>query len=172
MSRAGDLGVAYDFVGSPMGTLLVAATPRGLVRLAYEDEDPDRVLQELAEDVSPDVEASPSALAATRRELEEYFDGRRREFVTPLDLAGLGGFIARVLEATRRIPFGAVATYGEVARMAGSPRAARAAGNALNANPVPVVVPCHRVVPRTGGIGGYGGREDRKAFLLELEGRG
>jgi methylated-DNA-[protein]-cysteine S-methyltransferase len=106
-----------------------------------------------------------------RRQLDTYFDGRTRAFRTRIDWSLIpDGFFRRVLEETARIPFGAVSTYGTVANLAGSPRAARAAGNALHENPVPIVVPCHRVVPASGGIGQYGGQEWRKAFLLRLEG--
>jgi methylated-DNA-[protein]-cysteine S-methyltransferase len=108
---------------------------------------------------------------SVRRQLDDYFEGRRRGFRTSVDWALVPqGLFRRVLEETARIPFGSVSTYGDVAKRAGSPRAARAAGNALHDNPVPIVVPCHRVVPSSGGIGKYGGEEWRKAFLLKLEG--
>ena len=107
---------------------------------------------------------------AARRELEDYFSGTLRAFDLPIDWTLVHGFALGVLRATARVPFGHVATYGEMAASAGSPRAARAAGNALHINPIPIVVPCHRIVPASGGIGGYGGGEDRKKFLLELEG--
>ncbi len=106
---------------------------------------------------------------AFARELDAYFDRRLRTFTTPVDLPLVGGFARRVLESTARIPYGAVATYGEIAKRAGSPRAGRAAGNALHRNPVPILIPCHRVVPAGGGLGGYGGCEERKAMLLALE---
>ena len=168
--RDGLLDVAYAIVDSPLGPLLLAATPRGVVRLSYGDRGPDAVLGELAARVSPRVLEAPAALDQPRRELEEYFAGRRRRFDLGLDLALVQGFTRRVLRATSRIPFGAVSTYREVAGRAGSPRASRAAGNALGANPIPIVVPCHRVVHSGGGLGGYTGGLERKRFLLALEG--
>lgn len=169
--RQGLEDVAVATVDSPVGDLLVAGTRRGLVRVAYPDERPDLVMEELAEALSPRVLEDPRALDLVRRELEEYFDGRRDRFDVRLDWAlAPSGFSRKVLEATARIPFGSVSTYGEMAKRAGSPRAARAAGNALHDNPIPIVVPCHRVVPSTGGIGKYGGSEWRKEFLLRLEG--
>lgn len=163
--------VAVATVDSPVGTLLIAATRRGLVRVAFPEERPDLVVQELAEDLSPRVLEDPRALERVRRQLEEYFEGRRHRFDTRIDWSLTpSGFSRKVLEATGRIPYGSVATYGEMAKRAGSPRAARAAGNALHDNPVPIVVPCHRVVPAGGGIGKYGGEEWRKKLLLRLEG--
>ncbi|MEW6059131.1 MAG: methylated-DNA--[protein]-cysteine S-methyltransferase [Actinomycetota bacterium] len=163
--------VAVATIASPIGGLLVAGTPRGLVRVAFPEEQPDLVVEELAVSLSLRVLEDPRALDPVRRQLEEYFDGRRRHLETRIDwaLAPLG-FSRKVLQATARIPYGSVATYGEIARRAGSPRAARAAGNALHDNPVPIVVPCHRVVPSGGGIGKYGGSEWRKEWLLRLEG--
>ena len=163
--------VAVATVDSPVGALLIAATRRGLVRVAFPEERPDLVVQELAEDLSPRVLEDPRALERIRRQLEEYFEGRRHRFETRIDWSlAPSGFSRKVLEAAGRIPYGSVATYGEMARRAGSPRAARAAGNALHDNPVPIVVPCHRVVPAGGGIGKYGGEEWRKELLLRLEG--
>lgn len=163
------LDVAYASVGSPLGELLVAVTPRGLVRIAYPGEEAE-VLEELASAVSPRVLRAPERTDRVRRELEAYFAGRLRRFDLPLDWSLVHGFAIEILHATARVPFGSVATYGEVAAEAGSPRAARAAGNALHVNPIPIVVPCHRIVPASGGLGGYGGGEERKRFLLELEG--
>lgn len=154
-------------VDSPFGPLLAAEAGGRLVRLAFGDERA-AAIEELS--ARGDVVEDARALAPVRHELGEYFDGRRRRFGIQVDLSSVRGFERRVLEATRRIPFGSVATYGEVAADAGSPRAARAAGNALNGNPVPIVVPCHRVVPASGGLGGYGGHEERKERLLRLEG--
>jgi len=169
--RSGLEDVAVAMVDSPVGELLVATTRRGLVRLAYPDERPEFVLEELAETLSPRVLEDPRALDMVRRQLEEYFEGRRHRFEVRVDWAlAPRGFSRKVLEATVRIPYGAVSTYGDMARRAGSPRAARAAGNALHDNPIPIVVPCHRVVPSTGGVGKYGGSEWRKEFLLRLEG--
>ncbi len=168
---AGLEDVAFATVETPVGRLLVAATRRGLVRLAFPEETVDHVLEELADAVSPRVLEDPAGLDEARRELDEYFEGRRHRFDLGVDLRLMGaGFSRRVLDATARIPYGSVSTYRDMAVQAGSPRAARAAGNALHDNPVPIVVPCHRVVPSSGGIGRYGGNEWRKAFLLRLEG--
>ena len=169
-TEAGLADVAYGWLDSPLGKLIVAVTPRGLVRIAYEREAEEDVLQELAAGVSPRVLRLPERTDAARRELEGYFAGTIRRFDLPLDWSLVHGFAMGVLKATARVPFGHVATYGEMAASAGSPRAARAAGNALHINPIPIVVPCHRIVPASGGIGGYGGGEDRKRFLLDLEG--
>jgi methylated-DNA-[protein]-cysteine S-methyltransferase len=164
--------VAYGWADSPFGPLLVAATPRGLVRLAYEHERHEHVLEELAEFISPRVLEVPGRLDEVRRELDEYFVGGRDRFDVAVDWALVTeGFSRRVLRATARVPYGSVTTYGDVARRAGSPRAARAAGNALGSNPIPIVVPCHRVIRSGGELGGYGGGgPERKAFLLRLEG--
>lgn len=169
-AHQGLVDVAYAFVASPVGDLLVASGPRGVVRVAFPEEPIDHVLEDLAEAVSPRVLEAPELLDDARRELDEYFGGTRRRFELPVDLSGVRGFFRSVLEATARIPYGSVSTYGRVAAVAGSPRAARAAGNALHDNPIPIVVPCHRVVPASGGVGQYGGREYRKEFLLALEG--
>jgi methylated-DNA-[protein]-cysteine S-methyltransferase len=165
------LDVAYATVDSPLGPLVVAATPRGLVRVAYTESHTDAgVLEELARKISPRVLEEPTRLDAVRRELDEYFEGRRVEFDLPLDWALTRGFTSKVLQATARIGFGSTSTYAEVASRAGSPRAVRAAGNALGANPLPVVVPCHRVLRTGGAIGGYTGGLERKEYLLRLEG--
>ncbi len=164
------LDVAYGFVDSPFGRLLVAVTRRGVVRVEYPNGAVDEQLEGLAVEVSPRLLESPIHTQALRLELDEYFEGKRRAFTVPADLTFLRGFGRRVLEQTAGIPFGAVATYREVATKAGSPRASRAAGNALAANPVPIVVPCHRVVHSGGGLGGYTGGLDRKITLLRLEG--
>lgn len=167
----GLVDVALGAVDSPLGRLLVFVTPTGLVRVTYPDEHPDHVLEEVAEVVSPRILEDPRGTERVRRQLDAYFEGRLRRFDVPVDWTLVPqGFFRRVLQATARIPFGAVSTYRDVAARAGSPRAARAAGNALHENPVPIVVPCHRVVPATGGIGRYGGQEWRKAWLLALEG--
>jgi methylated-DNA-[protein]-cysteine S-methyltransferase len=167
----GLLDVAYASVDSPLGPLTVAVTPRGLVRVAYtESRSQDEVLQELAAKVSPRVLEAPARLDDTRRELDEYFEGRRTDFDLPIDWSVTRGFTQKVLRATACIGFGQVRTYADVASRAGSPRAVRAAGNALGANPMPVVVPCHRVVRTGGGLGGYTGGLHRKEFLLHLEG--
>jgi methylated-DNA-[protein]-cysteine S-methyltransferase len=168
---AGLADVSYAIEPSPLGDLVVAVTPRGLVRIAYgADERSDRVLDELAQRISPRVLEAPAALDVVRRELDEYFAGRRTDFDVPIDWRMHAGFGRRVLRATARIPYGRVLTYGEVAAKAGSPRGSRAAGNALGSNRIPIVVPCHRVVRAGGALGGYTGGVDKKKFLLELEG--
>ena len=166
----GLVDVAYSVVDSPFGDLLVAVTKQGLVRVEYPNHDFDEALQELAAKVSPRVMESPRSTERVRRQLEEYFAGDRRSFTVGVDLSLVHGFTRKVLEETARIPFGAVSTYRDVATRAGSPRAVRAAGNALGSNPIPIVVPCHRVVRTGGGLGGYTGGLDRKVKLLELEG--
>jgi methylated-DNA-[protein]-cysteine S-methyltransferase len=167
---AGLLDVAYASHDSPLGRLLLACTPKGLVRIAYVDfEDEDQVLGELAERVSPRVLSAPRRLDDVRRELEEYFVGTRKGFDVPLDWQLLKGFGRRVLGATARIPYGSVSTYKGVATGAGSPNAFRAAGNALGSNPMPIVLPCHRVLHSGGGLGGYTGGLDRKRTLLAIE---
>jgi len=169
--RDGLLDVAYATLDSPVGLLLVAATKRGLVQIAYDDGRlPERALERLAERISPRVLERPARLDDVRRQLDDYFEGRRTGFELPLDWRLTRGFNQRVLRRTAQIPFGAVSTYMEVAAAAGSPRGARAAGNALGANPIPIVVPCHRVLHSGGGLGGYGGGLGRKQFLLRLEG--
>jgi methylated-DNA-[protein]-cysteine S-methyltransferase len=168
--RDGLVDVATGVVPSPFGDLLVAATRRGLVRLAYPNEDRDHALGELARLVSPRILEAPGRTDEIRRELEEYFEGRRHRFGVGVDYALTHGFTRRVLRATARIPFGSVSTYREVAGRAGNERAYRAAGNALGSNPIPIVVPCHRVLHSGGGLGGYTGGLDRKRFLLSLEG--
>ena len=168
--RAGLLDVAFATAPSPFGDLLVATTRRGLVRLAYPNEPVDEVLTELSGSVSPRVLEAPGRLDEVRRELEEYFEGERQRFDLRVDLSLTRGFTTRVLRAAARIPFGKVSTYREVAGRAGSPRGSRAAGNALGSNPIPIVVPCHRVLHTGGGLGGYTGGVERKRFLLSLEG--
>jgi methylated-DNA-[protein]-cysteine S-methyltransferase len=170
--REGLLDVAYASVDSPLGPLIVAATPKGLVRISYTDfRGDDEVLEELARRVSPRVLEAPARLDPVRRELDEYFEGRREEFGVQIDWSHLAGFTREVLRATANIGFGEVSTYAGVAAEAGSPRAVRAAGNALGANPMPVVVPCHRVLRTGGKLGGYTGGLEKKEYLLRLEGR-
>ncbi|MBV8219705.1 MAG: methylated-DNA--[protein]-cysteine S-methyltransferase [Solirubrobacterales bacterium] len=170
-AAAGLLDVAYATTDSPLGMLLLATTPRGLVRLAYIDhEDEDAVLEDLATKVSPRVLRATRPLDDPRRELDQYFAGRREQFDLPLDWQLTRGFGRRVLEATTRIPFGSTATYKQVATEAGSARAYRAAGNALGSNPIPIIVPCHRILHSGGGLGGYTGGLDRKRVLLGVEG--
>jgi methylated-DNA-[protein]-cysteine S-methyltransferase len=168
---AGLADVSYAVEPSPLGNLLVAVTPRGIIRIAYgADERLDQTLDELARRVSPRVIEAPGALDEVRRELDEYFAGRRRAFDVPVDWRLHDGFGRRVLQATARIPYGRLLTYTEVAAKAGSPRGSRAAGNALGSNRIPIVVPCHRVVRAGGALGGYTGGVDKKEYLLELEG--
>lgn len=167
----GLVDVAYGFTDSPVGRLLLATTPRGLLRVAYDYHAEEEVLEQIAERVSPRVLRADGPLEDARRELDEYFGGSRREFGLAIDWSLTGGFRQRVLERTARIPYGAVATYTDMAVGAGSPRAVRAAGTALATNPVPVIVPCHRVLRTGGGLGGYTGGLDRKRTLLELEQR-
>ena len=168
----GLLDVAYATLDSPLGPLIVASTPAGVVRVAYASySSADEVLEGLAAKLSPRVLEAPARLDPLRRELDEYFEGRRTSFDVPIDWSLTRGFTRGVLQATARIPFGEVGTYSSVAGEAGSPRAVRAAGNALGANPMPVVVPCHRVLRTGGALGGYTGGIERKEFLLRLEGR-
>ena len=170
-TAAGLVDVAYAVHDSPAGRLLLAATPRGLVRVAYLDgSEQEQVLEHLARRVSPRVLHAPRRLDEDRRQLEEYFNSNRKIFELSIDWQLCAGFGRRVLDATARIPFGALSTYKQVATEAGSPRASRAAGNALGANPMPIVVPCHRVVHSTGGLGGYTGGLERKRLLLGVEG--
>lgn len=174
-ARAADEGVAdvaYAVVDTPAGRLVAARTTRGLVRLAYEDHNGgvDEILEQLAERLSPRIVEAPARLDETRRELDEYFAGRRRDFELEIDWALVGPFGRRVLQATAAIPFGSTSTYAEIAAAAGSPRGSRAAGNALGANPIPIVVPCHRVLRSGGALGGYTGGLCRKELLLGIEG--
>lgn len=166
----GLLDAAYATLDSPLGPLTVLVTPRGLLRLAYPGEPLEAQLGQVAARVSPRILAASERTDRVRRQLDEYFAGRRRRFGLPIDWRLAAGFAARVLQATARIPFGSVSTYRGVATEAGSPNAYRAAGNALGSNPIPIVVPCHRVLHAGGGIGGYTGGVDRKRYLLGLEG--
>ena len=162
--------VSYAVLDSPVGRLVAAGTARGLARLAYVDDDVDAILDALAARLSPRILEAPARLDPVARELDEYFAGRRTAFDLPVDWALVAPFGRRVLRATAAIPFGVTASYAEVAASAGSPRGSRAAGNALGANPVPIVVPCHRVLRSGGGLGGYTGGLDRKRVLLRIEG--
>jgi methylated-DNA-[protein]-cysteine S-methyltransferase len=170
IANEGLADVSYAPIDSPFGRLLLAATKRGLVRVAFPEEGTDSVLERLAGRISPRIVEASGALDGVRRELDEYFGGRRRQFQLSLDWALVGPFGRRVLRATSEIPYGGVLSYREVAAEAGSPRGSRAAGNALGANPIPIVIPCHRVLRSGGALGGYGGGVERKRWLLELEG--
>ena len=169
-SDEGVLDVAYGFADSPLGPLAVVVTRNGLLRLSYAHEAIDEQLDAIATVVSPRVLRSPEGTDAVRRQLDEYFARRRRRFDVPIDWRLVRGFAGQVLRATARIPFGSVSSYREVATEAGSPNAYRAAGNALGSNPIPIVVPCHRVLHAGGGLGGYTGGLERKRYLLRLEG--
>jgi methylated-DNA-[protein]-cysteine S-methyltransferase len=169
-SEEGLLDVAYATVDTPIGEVVVASTERGLVRVALPGENLDSVLTGLAGDVSPRILAYPQRLDEARRELDQYFEGKRERFDLALDWRlSHPGFSRRVLRATAKVPFGEVITYTDAAKRAGSPRAFRAAGSALGSNPIPIVVPCHRVVRAGGDIGNYGGGPELKRFLLEHE---
>lgn len=166
----GLLDVAYASTDSPFGPLLLAKTRRGLVRVGLPNQDPDELLVELAERVSPRVLEAPRELDEPRRELDLYFEGKLESFGLPLDWRLSGGFRRRVLRAIDRIPYGQTRSYTEMARRAGNERAVRAAGTACGSNPIPLVVPCHRVLRTGGALGGYGGGLPMKRALLELEG--
>jgi len=168
----GLLDVAYRTLDTPVGSLLLAATERGLVRVAYAIEGHDTVLARLAAGVSPRVLRAPARLDPVARELEEYFGGTRDAFDLPLDLRLSQGFRRRVLSHLTDIGYGTTASYAEVAAAAGSPRAVRAVGTACATNPLPVVVPCHRVVRSDGTMGGYAGGVEAKQALLDLEAAG
>jgi methylated-DNA-[protein]-cysteine S-methyltransferase len=170
-ARAGLIDVAYTQVDSPLGPLTLAATAEGLVTVAYPERPLDDVLGRLADEVSPRVVEAPARLDKAARELDQYFSGKRRQFETPIDWALSRGFFRKVLEATAQIGYGEVSTYAGVAKAAGNVKAVRAAGNGLGSNPLPVVVPCHRVLRSGGKLGGYTGGLERKEFLLDLERR-
>jgi methylated-DNA-[protein]-cysteine S-methyltransferase len=168
-ARDGLLDVAYRTLETPVGTLLLAATEQGLVRVAYDREDHDAVLTTLAGAVSPRILAAPARLDPVVRQLEEYFNGGRRVFEVPLDFRLSKGFRRAVLAHLPDIAYGRTESYAQVAAAAGSPKAVRAVGTACATNPLPVVVPCHRVVRSDGSFGGYVGGEDAKRTLLTLE---
>ena len=161
--------MAYRTIDSPVGPLLLAATAEGLIRVAYASEDHDAVLQSLAMRISPRILHAPGRLDAAARELGEYFAGHRRRFGLPLDLRLAAGFRRTVLSHLPEIGYGHTATYAAVAQLAGRPRAVRAVGTACATNPLPVVVPCHRVVRSDGSVGGYLGGPAAKRTLLALE---
>ena len=165
----GVLDVAYRTLDTPAGTLLLAATDRGLVRVAWASEGHDQVLETLATQLSPRILNAPTRLDPVARELDEYFAGRRREFDLPLDFSLSTGFRRVVLGCLTDIAYGRTASYAVVAAAAGSPRAFRAVGTACRTNPLPVVVPCHRVIHADGSIGEYLGGPEAKRMLLDLE---
>jgi methylated-DNA-[protein]-cysteine S-methyltransferase len=170
-ARDGLATVAYARFDSPLGTGRVAATARGILSVGLPNLPEEDFLAQLADRLSPRVLELPGRLDGARRELEQYFAGQRREFELPIDWRLVRpGFYGRVLRRTAKLPFGATSTYGEIAAEAGNPRAYRAAGTALGANPIPIVVPCHRVLRSGGAIGDYGGGPEMKRWLLELEG--
>src|SRR3954453_595361 len=168
--RRGLLDVGVASTDTPIGPLLLAPTDEGLGGVAFESEDSDEGMEELAARVSPRLLEAPARLDAVRRQIEEYFEGRRTMFELPVDMQLAHGFRRKALGFVANIPYGRTASYKEVASGAGSPAAVRAAGSACAPNPVPIVVPCHRVLRTGGGLGGYGGGLDRKEQLLRLEG--
>ncbi len=169
-NQEGLLDVAYTMSDSPFGPLLLAATPRGLVKLSLPGHDPEEALEDLAARISPRLLEAPARLDEARRELDLYFEGKLTEFDLPLDWQLSKDFRRRALRAIDRIPYGKTRSYTEIARSAGNERAVRAAGSACGANPIPIVVPCHRVLRTGGALGGYGGGLPMKEALLELEG--
>ena len=166
----GLLDVAYTITDSPFGSLLLATTPRGVVRVGLPTQEPAALLQELSDRVSPRVIEAPGRLDEARRELDLYFEGRLRDFDLPLDWQLSKDFRRRALRAVARIPYGQTRSYKQIAAGAGNERAVRAAGTACGSNPIPIVVPCHRVLRTGGGLGGYGGGLPMKEALLKLEG--
>jgi methylated-DNA-[protein]-cysteine S-methyltransferase len=166
---AGLLDAAYDLVDTPLGTLVVATTERGLCRIAY-DAEPELEAERLAKSFGVRVLRSAKPIDPARRELDEYFEGKRRSFGLPVDVSPVPGFNRRVLGELARVPYGEVVTYGELAARAERPRAARAVGTVMNRNPLPIVLPCHRVIGANGSLTGYGGGLERKEQLLRLEG--
>jgi methylated-DNA-[protein]-cysteine S-methyltransferase len=169
-SEEGLLDIAYTTMDSPFGPLLLATTPRGLVRVNLPAYDPGETLEELAAQISPRVLEAPAKLDKARRELDLYFEGKLRDFDLPLDFRLAKGFRLKVVRSIARIPYGQTRSYTDMARSAGNERAVRAAGTACGANPIPIVVPCHRVLRTGGALGGYGGGLPMKVALLEMEG--
>lgn len=168
-SSEGLLDVAYATADSPFGALLLAKTPRGLVRLGLPGEDTEAMLADLAGRISPRVLEDPARLDEERRELDDYFAGRRHAFELPIDWQLSGGFLLRARQGIAAIPYGETRTYTDLARAAGNERAVRAAGSACSRNPIPLVVPCHRVLRSDGSLGGYAGGLEMKRRLLDLE---
>jgi len=168
-AELGLIDVGFDVVDSPIGDLLVAASDRGLAAISF-DSDPEDQLERLARIAGPRVLRSPRSVDLARRELDEYLEGRRRNFDVSLDLRALPPFTLSVLDELARVPYGETTTYGKLALRVGHPRAARAVGTVMNRNRIPIVLPCHRVVGATGSLTGYAGGLDVKERLLELEG--
>ncbi len=167
-TEAGLVDVSFDVADTQIGPLLLAVTERGLCRISF-DPEPDRETETLARTFGVRVLRAPRELDSVRRELDEYFEGRRRDFDLPLDLRGREGFSRDILERLAKVPYGEVTTYKSLAVEAGNPRAARAVGTIMNRNPIPIVLPCHRVVGSNGSLVGYGGGLERKRLLLDLE---
>ena len=167
-TEAGLVDVSFDVADTQIGPLLLAVTERGLCRISF-DPEPDRETETLARTFGVRVLRAPRELDSVRRELDEYFEGRRRDFDLPLDLRGREGFSRDILERLSKVPYGEVTTYKSLAVEAGNPRAARAVGTIMNRNPIPIVLPCHRVVGSNGSLVGYGGGLERKRLLLDLE---
>ena len=168
-ARSGLLDVGYDLVDSPVGTLFVGATERGVCRISF-DPEPERESEQLARRFGVRVLRAPRHVDRVRRELGEYFEGERTGFDVPVDLRVTSEFPRIVLTELAQVPYGEVTTYGRLAARAGRPQAARAVGTVMNRNPIPIVLPCHRVVGATGKLVGYGGGLERKEALLTLEG--
>ncbi len=169
-AATGELDVAFDVLDdTPVGSLLVGVSDRGLCRVHF-DPDPERELDDLARRFGPRVLRSPKAVERAKLELDEYFSGRRHAFDLELDLRGTPDFYQRVLAELAAVPYGTTTTYGALAARVGAPKAARAIGTVMNRNPVPIVLPCHRVVGASGSLTGYGGGLPRKEWLLRLEG--
>ena len=169
----GLLDAAYDLVDSPIGPLLIGATSRGLCQISFDaDPEPDAELEQLAGRFGTRVLRVPGRLDAARRQLDDYFEGHRRAFELEIDLTGVPAFQQEVLRELALVPYAETTTYGGLAKRVGRPKAARAVGGALNRNPVPIVLPCHRIVGASGSLVGYAGGLDRKRALLELEGAG
>ncbi|MHB1539008.1 MAG: methylated-DNA--[protein]-cysteine S-methyltransferase [Solirubrobacteraceae bacterium] len=165
----GLLDVAWRSFDSPVGPLVLAATESGLVRVAFALDGEERVLTQLARELSPRILHSPPRLDAAARELDEFFARTRRRFDVPLDLRLASGFRRKVVSLLSQIDYGQTCSYAELAAAAGSPRAMRAVGSACATNPLPLLLPCHRVLRSDGGLGGYGGGLEAKRMLLELE---
>jgi len=166
----GLVDVAYAQVDSPYGELFLAATDRGVVALGLPNHPADDMVQRLAAEVSPRIMEAPARLDAPRRELDAYFEGKLRDFSVPVDWSLTRGFTDRALHVVAGIPYGRTLSYTEVADRAGNRKASRAAGTACATNPIPLIVPCHRVLPASGIPGNYGGGPEMKRSLLEMEG--